>query len=130
MLVTDFLTGSDTVALTIVATLYQLIRHPQALGKLRAELDAAFSDLESIRAGPILGGCTLLRACIDEAMRLTPAVGGPLPRVILSPGTTMAGNFLPLGTTVGVPAYTLHRNPEHYADPHSFQPERWILSEE
>ena len=86
--------------------------------------------MEDIQWGTTLSGCTYLRACIDEAMRLTPAVGGVLPRVVLAPGAIIAGETLPAGTSIGVPAYALHRLPENFPDPLAFRPERWIASKE
>ena len=121
--------GSDTTALTLVTTIYQFIKHPSCLEKLRTELDSAFPKAESIRLGLALPGCKYLRACIDEAMRLTPAVGGVLPREVLAPGTSIAGEHLPAGTTVRVASYTLHRNSSYFSDPHSYWPERWIASD-
>ena len=121
--------GSDTTALAIVTAIYQLAKHPQCLARLRAELDAAFADVEAIRWGPALSSCAYLRACLDEAMRLSPPVGGVLPRLVLDPGATVAGTAVPAGAVVGVPAYALHRDPKAFPDPHRYRPERWTASE-
>jgi cytochrome P450 len=58
-------------------------------------------------------------------MRLSPSVGGLLPREVLPGGAKIAGHDIPAGTVVGVPHYTIHHNEEYYPDPFSFNPERW-----
>ena len=63
-------------------------------------------------------------------MRLTPAVGGILPRIVLAPGATITGVPVPAGMNVGVFPYVLHRNPDYFMDPHDFRPGRWIAGEE
>ncbi|ROT38409.1 isotrichodermin C-15 hydroxylase [Sodiomyces alkalinus F11] len=118
--------GSDTTSTAMAATLFYLTRHPEALAKATAEVRAKFSDAEEIRQGAALSGCTYLRACIDEAMRMSPSVGGLLPREVLPGGATIDGEFIPAGVVVGVPHYTIHHNPAYYRAPFQYEPERWI----
>lgn len=63
---------------------------------------------------------------MNEAMRLTPAVGGVLPRAILSPGLTISGEYFPAGTVVGVSSYTINHDAEWFPEPFKFKPERWL----
>merc|ERR1712000_472418 len=107
------------------ATLFYLVRNEHALKKVTEEVRAAFNDVEEIVQGQALTGCTYLRNCIDEAMRLSPSVGGVLPREVLSGGTTIDGHFIPEGTVVGVPHYTIHHNEAYYPNAYSYVPERW-----
>ena len=110
----------------MAATLFYLVRHPAALAKATQEVRAMFDNIEEIFQGPRLTSCTYLRACIDEAMRLAPSVGGLLPREALPGGMTVDGEAIPAGTVVGTPHYTIHHNPDYFPDPFSFVPERWI----
>ena len=87
---------------------------------------ATFGAVEEIVSGPTLGGLRLLRACLDEAMRLSPPVPALLPRAVLPGGMTICGENIPAGTVVGTPQYTLQRNPAYYADPLVYRPERWV----
>ncbi|KAI1332501.1 isotrichodermin C-15 hydroxylase [Xylariaceae sp. FL0255] len=119
--------GSDTTSTSIAATLFYLTRSPSALQKATEEVRAKFNDVEEIRNGSQLNSCVYLRACIDEAMRLTPAVGGIVPREVLSGGITIEGEFIPEGMNVGTPHYTIHHNPLYYPQPFSYVPERWIV---
>ncbi|RKU43078.1 lantipeptide [Coniochaeta pulveracea] len=119
--------GSDTTSTAMAATLFYLVRSPGALHKATEEVRSKFSDVEEIHQGTQLGSCTYLRACIDEAMRLSPSVGGLLPREVLAGGVTIDGETIPAGTVVGVPHYALHHNAEYFGQPFAFCPERWIL---
>ena len=114
----------------MAATLFYLVRNPATLARAAAEVRAAFSNVEEIRQGPSLTGCTYLRACIDEAMRMSPSVGGLLPREVQAGGMTICDEFIPAGTVVGTPHYTIHHNEEYYPDPFRYAPERWMVGEE
>jgi cytochrome P450 len=118
--------GSDTTSTAMAATLFYLVRCPRALARVAAEVRAAFADVEEIVGGRALGGCVYLRACIDEAMRLSPSVGGLLPREVLKGGMTVDGHYLPEGTVIGTPTYAIHHNAAYYPRPFDFVPERWI----
>ncbi|CAM1504056.1 Fc.00g016470.m01.CDS01 [Cosmosporella sp. VM-42] len=119
--------GSDTTSTAMAATLFYLVRSPHALKKVTEEIRAKFNDVEEISQGPALGSCTYLRACIDEAMRLSPSVGGILPREVLPGGLTIDGETIPAGTVVGTPHYTIHHNDNYYPSPYDYVPERWMV---
>ncbi|KAI1821180.1 isotrichodermin C-15 hydroxylase [Xylaria intraflava] len=118
--------GSDTTSTAMAATLFYLVRNPHALQKAKEEVRSRFTDVEEISQGPQLNSCTYLRACIDEAMRMSPSVGGIPPREVLSGGFTIDGEFVPEGVVVGTPHYTIHHNPSYYPQPFAYVPERWI----
>ncbi|KAL2130086.1 hypothetical protein VTI74DRAFT_6924 [Chaetomium olivicolor] len=122
--------GSDTTSTAMAATLFYLVRHPSALAKATAEIRSKFSSLEDIHQGAVLNSCTYLRACIDEAMRLSPSVGGLLPREVLAGGMTIDGERVPAGIIVGTPHYAIHHNPAYYPDPFAYKPERWIVADQ
>lgn len=110
----------------MAATLFYLVRSPAALARAAAEVRGTFSSVEDIRQGAQLTSLTYLRACIDEAMRLSPSVGGLLPREVLAGGAVVDGERLAHGTVVGTPHYAVHHNPDYYPEPFSYVPERWI----
>jgi cytochrome P450 len=118
--------GSDTTSTSLAGTFFYLSHNPSALAKATAEVRGKFSDVEEISNGPALNSCTYVRACIDEAMRLSPPVGGILPRQVLPGGLSVDGEEIPEGTVVGVPHYTIHHNSLYYPDPFAYKPERWI----
>ena len=110
----------------MAATLFYLVRSPHALAKVTAEVRSKFDSVEDIHQGPQLTSCTYLRACIDEAMRLSPSVGGLLPREVLAGGITVDGEKIPAGTVIGTPHYTIHHNSAYYPEPFTYKPERWM----
>lgn len=110
----------------MAATIFYLVRNPRALKIVTEEIRSKFTDVDEICHGPLLASCTYLRACIDEAMRLSPSVGGILPREVLAGGITIEGKAIPAGTVVGVPHYTIHHNESYYPSPYEYVPERWL----
>ncbi|KAF7196953.1 Cytochrome P450 monooxygenase [Pseudocercospora fuligena] len=122
--------GSDTTSTALAATIFYLVHNSSALRKASEEVRAAFSSVEDINIGPTLGSLQYIRACIDEAMRLSPSVGGLLPRQVLPGGTEIDGHDIPEGTIVGVPHYSIQHNALYYPEPFTFQPERWIVNNE
>ncbi|KAK2623903.1 hypothetical protein QTJ16_006537 [Diplocarpon rosae] len=119
--------GSDTTSTALASTFFYLVHNPATLEQLTAEVRSRFSDREDIHASPTLNSCTYLRAVIDEAMRLSPPVGGIMPREVLAGGLEIDGLHLPAGVVVGTPHYALHHNPLYYPAPFSFHPGRWIV---
>ncbi|VUC35513.1 unnamed protein product [Clonostachys rosea] len=119
--------GSDTTSTAMAATLFYLVRNEHALRKVVEEVRTKFNDVEEIVQGQALTSCTYLRACIDEAMRLSPSVGGIVPREVLPGGITIDGHVIPEGVVVGVPHYTIHHNADYYPSPFRYNPERWIV---
>ncbi|KAL9635244.1 MAG: hypothetical protein Q9164_003586, partial [Protoblastenia rupestris] len=90
--------GSDTVATSINAILYYLLRHPRVHEKLLRELRATSSasseekdnaDDKKMRYKE-LRKLPYLSAVISESMRLFPAVGLPLERVVPAGGLTLS----------------------------------------
>ena len=118
--------GSDTTSTALASAFFYLVHNPEKLEILKKEVRAAFTDVEEIHTSPQLNTCHYLRAVIDEAMRLSPPVGGLLPREVLAGGLTIDGTHFPAGTVVGTPHYSIHHNEDYYPSPFAFTPERWI----
>jgi len=134
---TLLIVGSDTTATSLAATFFYLSQprndlsdQNQPLRKLQKEILETFGgpdQVEEIKSGPKLNSCVYLRACVDEAMRMSPPVGGLLPREVL-PGNLVIDDYqIPAGTVVGVPTYTIHHNKTYFHNPNIYIPERWIL---
>ena len=121
--------GSDTTSVSLAAIMYYLMRSPAAYQKLRAEID------EKAAAGAASNPITyresqampFLQACIKEGLRLHPATGLPLMRVVPPEGATIAGTFFSGGTTVGINTWVAHYNKSIFGpDAAEFNPERWL----
>ncbi|KAH9886874.1 cytochrome P450 CYP5280A1P [Xylariomycetidae sp. FL2044] len=127
----QILTGAiDGIGSSLANTLYYLVKHPDALKRARAEVDEALgSDDESAVVAPWskVRSLPYLKACVDEAQRLSPSVAGDLPRKT-PPGTpyTVDGVVVPGGSVVSISAYTAQRDPDIFPDPEAYRPERWL----
>ncbi|KIY03472.1 uncharacterized protein Z520_00163 [Fonsecaea multimorphosa CBS 102226] len=120
--------GSDTSSTGMAATLFYLLKYPDAMAKLRHELDSKFSSVDEIKSGPQLTSCVYLRACVDEALRMAPPGPGILPRTALKGGETVNGEYIPEGIDVGVGWWALAYNGKYFPDPETFRPERYLAS--
>ncbi|KAF2186607.1 benzoate 4-monooxygenase cytochrome P450 [Zopfia rhizophila CBS 207.26] len=118
--------GSDTTSTAICATLFYLSRYPDCKSKLTEEIESNFTSAEEIRTGPQLSSCHYLRACIDEAMRMSPPVGTALWREVCKSGLTIDGTYIPPGVDVGSSLYSIHHLESIFPDSWTYNPERWL----
>ncbi|KAL8857182.1 MAG: hypothetical protein Q9178_006237 [Gyalolechia marmorata] len=80
-----------------------------------------------------IDGLPLLDAVLQETLRLWQAVPAPQPRVTPYHSSSSTASLsidgydnIPGGVTVSSNAYTLHRNPNVFPNPHAWMPERWL----
>ncbi|PVH84305.1 cytochrome P450 [Cadophora sp. DSE1049] len=121
--------GSDTTSISLTSVIFHLCQFPEVLQKLRGELENA------ARSGNISDPITFkqaqklpyLQAVIKEALRIHPATGLTLGRVVPKGGASIAGRDFPESTTVGINAWVAGRNKSVYGnDVEIFRPERWL----
>ncbi|EXJ66934.1 uncharacterized protein A1O5_10129 [Cladophialophora psammophila CBS 110553] len=123
--------GFDTSAYTMTTILYNLLKSPVAMQKLRTEIDEAL-DAGRLSAAPQprfveTDRLDYLGAVIKETMRLQPFVRVLLERQVPPEGAEIASTFLPGGTTVGVSVWNAHFNPAVFGkDADEFRPDRWL----
>ena len=96
--------GSDTTGITLTAILYFVLKHPQVLARLRKETEDAMAAVAGERADeyvPFTVGQKMpyLQAVIKETMRVHPAAGVSLPRVVPPEGAELGGKFFPGGVS-------------------------------
>jgi cytochrome P450 len=110
-LMTLLLAGHETTATALSWTLERLVRRPEALARLDAE----------VRAGE---GEEYLDAVIKETLRLRPVV--PAVGRYLEAPFELGPHVLPAGVYVNLSIFLLHRRPDLYPDPLAFRPERFL----
>ncbi|KAL8828585.1 MAG: hypothetical protein Q9191_002503 [Dirinaria sp. TL-2023a] len=127
-----FIAGSVTVATSIGAIIYYVIKNAAVYEKLVAEVREGHDPpgrSEHV-AYPDVQRMTYLQAVVKEAMRLSPTNNLPLERIVPREGLNINGYKIPAGTNVGTSAYVIHRDRSVYgSDAKQFRPERWLESD-
>jgi cytochrome P450 len=109
-LVTLLVAGHETTATALSWAVERLVRHPQKLERLTAEV----TD----------GGEEYLTAVIQETLRLRPVIS--LVNRTLKEPMEFGGYQLPAGVKVAPCIYLVHRRPDVYPEPERFLPERFL----
>ncbi|EFX00659.1 cytochrome p450 monooxygenase [Grosmannia clavigera kw1407] len=121
--------GSDTTAVALTSMFFELACHPGIVEKLREEVDGYYRQHD--KPDPLsLGKLPYLQACVDESLRLHPAVPSGLQRITPPEGVQIDDIFIPGNTIVQVPTYTAFRDERNFASPNDFIPERWTTQPE
>lgn len=115
--------GSETTATSLSSITFFLLKNPRAYNILKDEVRSTFKSYANITAQNTLH-MQYLNAVIEESLRLYPPVPGGVPRV--SPGATVAGQYIPRGTDIAVHNFAVTRDPALWSIPNEFYPERWI----
>ncbi|KAF8218316.1 cytochrome P450 [Mycena galopus ATCC 62051] len=117
--------ASDTTASTLSSIVWFLLSDPEHYRRVQEELDSVITDLFDVDKHQKLH---FLSACINETLRLHPPLptNGTRQVPLNQPGRNIAGRFIPPGTSVYTPAYSLHRNPDYFSYPDKFLPDRWL----
>src|SRR5690242_8147644 len=110
-LLTFYLAGHETTAKALTWTLYLLARSPEWSERLEEEI-ARVAGNEAIRAEHI-EKLALTQQVIKESMRLYPPV--PIMTRQAVTGTSLAGHTLPVGTSVMMSIYAIHRHARRWA---------------
>ena len=89
--------GSDTTSISLTSVLCHLCKHPDILWKLRGEIDERRirGEISSPISFKQAQKIPYLQAVIKEALRIHPATGMILGRVVPEGGSTIAGQFFP-----------------------------------
>ena len=100
-----------------------LARHPRVLAALRRELGAV--DWASVNQLQDLELAPLLRAVIQETLRLYPPAYALVPRQLSRP-VSVSGTSLGRGDIVMISSWITHRDARWFPEPDAFRPERFL----
>jgi cytochrome P450 len=109
-LLTLLVAGHETTATALSWAVERLVRHPDKLARLRAEVEA--------------GEDAYLTATIQETLRLRPVIS-IVARKLTEP-IELGGYELPAGVSVVPSIHLIHRDPTIYPEPDRFRPERFL----
>lgn len=119
--------GSETTSTAMTSVIYHLLRVPDALAKVTAEIRLSFRKENEIDTRSV-SKLDYLAAVIDEGMRLGPAVPVGVPRVVPKSGAYICDKWVPGGTLVTINQYTTNRSRMNFSDPDVFKPERFLTA--
>lgn len=122
---TIFMAGHETTATAIAWTLSLLAENPEALARMRAELEEVLGDRRPAFAD--LPRLPYLKAVFEESMRLRPPVWS-YSRTAAGPDN-LGGVDIPKGALVFLCNYAMHRDPRFWEAPEAFRPERFSSEE-
>jgi cytochrome P450 len=119
---TILLAGHDTTALTLTYAWYLLARHPEAERRLHEEVDEVLPDGRPPTLAQVRD-LEYTERVLKESMRLYP----PVYLMFREPRTDVriGGYRIPEGSAVMLPQWVVHRSPDHWDDPETFDPGRW-----
>ncbi|KAK8016797.1 hypothetical protein PG993_014986 [Apiospora rasikravindrae] len=123
----NIIAGSDTTAISLSSILWHLITTPKAMRKLRKEVESQPRIQDHITFKTANTNMPYLQAVVKEALRLHPAPGLPLWRVVPEGGATISSQYFEAGSVVGINLWVAHYDKSVYGDDADlFRPERWI----
>lgn len=114
--------GYEPTSTSLSFLVYELATHPDVQQKLQEEIDAILPN----KAPPTYDALVqmeYLDMVLNETLRLYP-IAGRLERVCKK-DVEISGVFIPKGTVVMVPTFTLHRDLNLWPEPEKFHPERF-----
>ncbi len=109
-LLTMLVAGHETTATALAWAFERILRHPDVMMRLRAELAH--------------GETSYLDAAIKESLRLRPVV--PITARKLAVPFSLGDRHYPAGTVLMPCIFLLHRKPDLYEAPEAFRPERFL----
>uniref|UniRef100_A0A8C6IB06 unspecific monooxygenase n=1 Tax=Mus spicilegus TaxID=10103 RepID=A0A8C6IB06_MUSSI len=114
--------GYETTSSTLSFTLHSLATHPDIQKKLQDEIDEALPNKATPTYDTVME-MEYLDMVLNETLRLYP-IANRLERVCKK-DVELNGVYIPKGSTVMIPSYALHHDPQHWPEPEEFQPERF-----
>jgi len=114
--------GHETTAAGLAWTMHLLSVHPEAMRRLREEIDTVLAGRAPSYAD--LANLPYAAAVFLETLRLYPPVW-TLSRTALG-DDVLGSHEVAAGSTVMLCAYAMHRNPRYWPEPERFVPERFL----
>jgi cytochrome P450 len=124
--ITIFMAGHETTAVTMTWVWYLLSQQPAEEAKLHAELDSVLGG--RMPTAEDVPNLPYTRMILEEAMRLYPPAPGISTRVALE-DDEICGVKVRKGTQVGIAPWVLHRHRTLWDNPERFDPERFNVQQ-
>ncbi|KAK0333677.1 hypothetical protein LTR91_004766 [Friedmanniomyces endolithicus] len=121
--------GSDSTASTMQSFCHHVLRDSSIYSRIKQEIDTATAEgkLSEMPQWNEVQNLPFFQACLKEAMRLRPAVGLNITRLVPAEGAEIDGKRFPGGIRVALNGWVLHRDVEVFGqDSKVYRPDRWI----
>ncbi len=119
--ITFLLAGHETTANALAWTLYLLCEHSAHADAIRSQFDQACGDRDPVMED--LPALTSALHVFEESARLYPPIWAMERRAIHA--DEISGYPIPEGSSIIISPYTLHRHPDFWEAPETFNPERF-----
>uniref|UniRef100_A0A0K0EVM0 Cytochrome P450 4V2 (inferred by orthology to a human protein) n=1 Tax=Strongyloides venezuelensis TaxID=75913 RepID=A0A0K0EVM0_STRVS len=116
--------GHDTTSSSLSWTVWCLAHNMKYQKKVIEEIDEIFGDSDRDITFEDLSELKYLEMCIKESLRLFPPV--PLFSRVVEESFTLEGHTIPEGSTVIISPLLIHRNPNIFKDPLTFNPDNFL----
>ncbi|KAJ6363343.1 hypothetical protein OIU78_003505 [Salix suchowensis] len=120
-----FFAGTDTSAAAMHWAMGELINNPRAFKKLRDEINTVVGPDRLVKESDV-PNLPYLKAVMRETLRLHPSA--PLIIRECAEDCKVNGSYIKAKTRVLVNVYAVMRDPESWANPDEFMPERFLES--
>ncbi|MED6130392.1 hypothetical protein PIB30_000902 [Stylosanthes scabra] len=117
-----FLAGTDTTSVALHWTMSEILNHPSVFKRLRAEIEAVVGSTTLVNESDV-PKLPYLQAVVKEALRLHPSA--PLVLREAAEDCMINGYNLKRQTRTIINVYAVMRDPEAWANPEEFIPERF-----
>lgn len=98
--------GTETTATELSGLVYYLLKNPETMKRLAAEIKGEFADEDDITMERI-AKLSYLHACVEEGLRLYPPVPAGLPRRVQEQGGSLiCGELIPKGVSTPLLPYS------------------------
>lgn len=121
--------GMNAISTAFVSIFPLLLRHPETMGRLTGEIDAAFYNehLSEIPRWEEVSRLRYLDAVFKESIRCQ-ATTSSIEVSVPGDGSIIAGNYLPAGTVIDWQPDSFKIDEGIYGeDVENFRPERWLV---
>jgi cytochrome P450 len=120
-MMTIFLAGHETTANALTWAWYLLSQNPEVEARLHQEIDEVLQG--RLPAADDYSKLSYTEMVFAESMRLYPPAWIIGRRALND--YQINGYFIPAGSILLMSQYLMHRNEKYFADPQTFDPERW-----
>jgi len=122
--------GGETTAQTLTVLSFHLLNNPEILKRLRRELLEVMPDPTIPASWQKLEQLPFLRAVVTEAHRVSAVITTRLIRIAPNEILKFRDWEIPAGTPTSMTSHFIHLDPMLFPDPYTFNPDRWMDSDE